>query len=85
MTLAEFFKIQLVWGKGLVVAGYDSAHFRKDDFGYWIKKSDYGNRKSQYGWEIDHIVPESKNGSDAFSNLRPLHWRVNASRQDGRF
>jgi 5-methylcytosine-specific restriction endonuclease McrA len=58
--------------------------FRKDQCGAWIKWSDYGNRNSKYGWEIDHIKPASKGGEDIVSNARPLHWKNNASRQDGR-
>ena len=58
--------------------------FRKDQCGAWIKFSEYGNRNSKYGWEIDHIKPASKGGDEVINNARPLHWKNNASRQDGR-
>lgn len=31
---------------------------------------------------MDYINPVSKGGDDKLSNLRPLHWKNNASRQD---
>lgn len=72
--------IQKVWQKGRVVPGYDPNIWRKDEFGAWIGRNDYGDRNSRYGWEIDHIRPESQGGSDELSNLRPLQWQNNASR-----
>lgn len=71
-------------GKGHSVIGYDSKKFRKDDCGAWIIRDKYGDRNSKYGWEIDHINPESQGGSDALSNLRPLQWENNAKKSDGR-
>jgi len=76
--------IQKVWEKGTVVSGYDKNVWRKDQCGAWIKRDRYGDRDSKYGWEIDHIKPSSDGGGDELSNLRPLQWENNASKQEGR-
>ena len=50
---------------------------------------DFGDRESLFGWEIDHIYPASKlkertdvspEEIDNIDNLRPLHWKNNASK-----
>jgi len=74
--------IQKVWEKAYRVAGYDATVWRKDECGAWIRRYEYGNRASQYGWEIDHIRPQSEGGGDELSNLRPLQWQNNAARQN---
>lgn len=77
--------VKKVWLKAEWVSSDNEANgFRKDQCGAWIKWSDYGNRNSKYGWEIDHITPVSKGGTDVLSNLRPLHWSNNLSKSDGR-
>ena len=68
-----------VWVKGHIAPGYDPTVWRRDDFGYVIRFSDYGDRQSEYGWEIDHIFASGVGGSDDLSNLRPLHHAKNAS------
>ena len=76
--------IQAVWEKGFPVYGYDPTRYRKDQCGAWICRDEYGNRRSIFGWEIDHVTSVANGGSDNLSNLRPLQWKNNASRQDGR-
>ncbi len=72
--------IQAVWRKGRQDPHNSPDEFRKDACGAWIAGNEYGNRESHYGWEIDHIDPDGGNG---LSNLRPLQWQNNVSKQDG--
>ena len=81
---AEEQKKLTVWAKGAVIVQngthFDPAVWRHDANGNPIKYSEYGNRNSQYGWEMDHYpIPASLGGSDDIFNLRPLHCIANAS------
>ena len=76
--------IQKVWEKATIVSDQDPRVWRQDQCKAWIGRNFYGNRNSEYGWEIDHITPTSIGGTDSLSNLRPLQWENNASRQAGR-
>ena len=77
-----------IWQKARVVDGYDSTKYRQDACGAWIVYTDYQNRDSDYGWEIDHIYPVarlkeanvSQQEIDDIKNLRPLNWRNNVSK-----
>ena len=73
--------IQKVWGKAQIVPGANPNVWRKDQCGAWIGRQFYGDRNSDYGWEIDHINP---NDGDDLSNLRPLQWVNNAEKGEGR-
>jgi hypothetical protein len=72
--------IQQVWEKGTIVPGYDPAKYRQDKCRAWMVRSEYGNRNSNFGWEVDHIIP---NGIDYLSNLQPLQWENNVAKGVG--
>ncbi len=74
--------LEEVWNKAINVSGYDSNVARKDCCGAWILRSEFGNRNSDFGWEIDHVYPKSKGGGDELDNLRPMHWRNNLAKGD---
>ena len=73
--------IEQVWNKGVIVDGYDQTLFRKDCCGAWIVKSEYG-KTGPFGWEIDHVFPQVKGGSEDLVNLRPMQWENNRSKSD---
>ena len=77
----EFIK-KVVWNMGHAVLGYDSNQYRKDCAGAWMCYNEYGNIKSPFGWEIDHIKPLAANGADAINNMQPLQWQNNRTKAD---
>lgn len=73
------------WLKAHTIQGYEHvAHLiRKDAYGKVILWNQYGIT-SEFGWEIDHELPEAHFPSLAKTpvNLRALHWRSNRSKSD---
>jgi len=73
--------IDAVWEKGSHIAGRNPSLYRRDICGNIIYKKFYGEQTGE-GWEVDHIIPVAKGGTDYLDNLRPLQSSANAAKGD---
>lgn len=79
-----------VWNRATIVDGYNPNQYRKDCCGAWIEWGEYGNNQNDFGWEIDHIFPQSLleqlnvpvDEMHDLKNLRAMHHSNNASKGD---
>lgn len=67
-------RTERIWNKGETV---DPNVWRYSKNGHLMKRSEYGNRNSEYGWEIEHGRPKAKGGTEHLNNLSPENWREN--------
>jgi hypothetical protein len=72
--------VEAVWEKARAMG--TSAILRVDAWGWTIVRQDYGNVRSRYGWEIDHVIPVEQGGTDDLSNLQPLQWENNRRKNE---
>ncbi len=71
-----------VWNDCRACPNFSSAEWRYDRYGAPMKWDEYGNRSSEHGWEIAHIVPPLEGGNDDLGNLQALHWSNNAFKSE---
>jgi hypothetical protein len=70
------------WEASRIAYGRDPFWWRVDWLGRLMHRMEYGNRQSEYGWEVDHVWPKSLYGSDNAANLEATNWRTNAAKSD---
>lgn len=76
-------EIDAVWAKATYAKGLMPIQdIKVDAYGRHMKYSEHGNRNSEYGWEVDHIKPVAKFGTDDIWNLQPLNWKSNVEKGD---
>lgn len=75
--------VEAVWQKAYLILGVDPTVTRKDTCGAPIARNQYGVIvPGGMGWEIDHVLPVSRGGSDALANLQPMQWQNNRAKSD---
>ena len=67
-----------VWDKAQQIRGKNPDQYRRDPAGNQMFKGSYGKNSPQ-GWEVDHINPVSKGGSESLRNLQALNTQQNRS------
>lgn len=83
-------ELDSIFNKASEINGCDPNEWRLDASGAIIRRSSYGSDDELYGWEVDHIVPQSfledndvpDDLIDDDKNLQPLNWNNNNSKGD---
>ena len=71
--------VELVWRKGRLESNFPG--IGRDCCGALLRRSQYG-METPWGWEIDHIQPVARGGTDDLSNLQPLQRENNRLKGD---
>lgn len=67
--------------KSKIIEGKDPNKYRLDPYGREIYYNSYG-KSTNKGWQVDHIKPKQRGGSDTTQNLQALNSHTNMSKQD---
>jgi hypothetical protein len=64
--------LEQVWQKAKNAPGLDPELFRLDEEGSMIRKSEFNNESSIYGWCFFHLQPVWEGGNNDIWNIKPL-------------
>ena len=64
------------WARTSPVSSANAWDIRKDCLGNLVRYTDFGNRHSPFGWELDYM------GSVSPDNLQALNWKAVAARSE---
>ena len=70
-----------VWEKAKTIEGKDPAQYRQDPYGNTIRYDSYGQGGAM-SWDMDHIKPAAKGGSNDIRNLQALQSKTNREKGD---
>lgn len=74
-------EIKNVWGKAKTIENKNSNIYRQDPYGNELYLHSYG-KNGPKSWQIDHIKPISKGGSNDIRNLQALKTKINLEKSD---
>jgi 5-methylcytosine-specific restriction endonuclease McrA len=70
-----------VFEKAKEVVGKDPKVYRQDPYGNIIYLYSHG-KSTKMGWDVDHIIPIQRGGSNDIRNKQALSTHINRSKQD---
>jgi len=74
-------QIEKAWNNAEKVRGKDPDLYRKDPYGNQMYRHSHG-KDSEMGWDVDHIKPKARGGSDETRNLQALNSSINRGKGD---
>jgi hypothetical protein len=75
VTMLEDLK-RAAWARTSPVSSANAWDIRKDCLGNLVRYTDFGNRHSPFGWELDYM------GSVSPENLQAMNWKAVAARSE---
>ena len=75
VTVLEDLK-RAAWARTSPVSSANAWDIRKDCLGNLVRYTDFGNRHSPFGWELDYM------GHASPENLQALNWKAVAARSE---
>lgn len=79
MSLYDLGRKLAAWELAGIIPGWDPLLWRIDCDSRIIYWPAYGDRDSDYGWELDHVPANAFAVPGIAQYLRARHWRGNAS------
>jgi hypothetical protein len=72
-----------LWQACRSIPGLNEQRWRYDHAELLMKWEDYGNRKSNVGWQVAYIVALEDGGADHVDNLRAVSFSARILKGDG--
>lgn len=75
MIERRYHLLEQVWQKAGQIPGMDPENYRRDEQGSIIRKEEFNNESSIYGWCLNYLKPFWEGGNTELSNVTPLSCR----------
>ena len=68
-------ELEEIWRKGEVILGVNPKFIRRDIYGNWIKRNDFNNIHSSFGWTVSSVKIQKFGEGEYYETLMPVHWK----------